>query len=101
MLLLFFGFWVAFINRSAFVRSFTKRVFFDKQNLERKILDEELEFLKDNASENLDSICLAKEFNSLKIMNMAHFEEHHKILLPYVLAAIKQEEINKKTDELA
>ncbi len=87
--------------KSSFIRYFIKKSFFDKEGSVREFTKKELDDYEDNANENFDIICIAKQFNALKLINMVHFEEHHLILLPYILKAIKMHEVRIKKQELS
>ena len=55
----------------------------------------------DILTESFDFITIAKSQNALKILNMICFKDHHLVLLPEVLKAIKKEEIKSKKGQLA
>lgn len=100
MITIFGGIYL-FYNRMALSRYLVSKIYLKKVPGKEQTSKDEHEVYEDNLYDNFDIVTLAKETNALKILNLAHFEDYHLVLLPKVLRAIKRQEMKVKKRELA
>ena len=94
------GGFIIFYNRAVFSRYLVSKIYRNKGDETSKLTKEQRKEYDDTLMENFDIVSLSKSTNALKVLNLAHFEEHHLVLLPSVLKAIKRNELKDKKKDL-